>query len=74
MSAPRIFPLYFQFPQGKAWAAIRCGCVVDMAYMDVPECVPFHVHRQRSRARLAAQGKVVTGEVVGREFVARADE
>lgn len=66
------FPLPFPFPDGKAWAAIKHGDVVDMVYMDrFPSGMPFHSFRQVSRARLAKVGSVMTGEVVCRAFVAR---
>lgn len=73
MSDSREYPLPLPFPDGRVWAAIRDGAVLDMAYMAVPEGVLFHVYRQQARGRLARQGRVVTGEVIGGRFVARAE-
>lgn len=65
---PQSFPLPYPFPDGAAWAAIRGGVVMNMAYMALPEGVPFHVHRQQSRGRLANDGEVWTGEVRAGRF------
>lgn len=72
--SPQSFPLPLPFPDGKVWAAIRQGRVVDMVYMDrFPSDMPFHSFRQISRARLAKAGSVMTGEIVSREFVPRCE-
>lgn len=67
---PQSFPLPFPFPDGKVWAAIRAGVVMNMVYMDhVPDDLEFHSYRQLSRAALAKEGEVWTGEVRGGRFV-----
>lgn len=65
------YSLPLPFPNGRAWAAIRDGAVVNMAYMEVPPGELFHKYRQRTRGELARQGRVVTGEVVNGVFLAR---
>lgn len=67
------YPLPLPFPPGKVWAAIRGGVVMNMVYMTVPEGVSFNLHRQRSRATLAKDGVVWTGEVCGGCFVPSAE-
>lgn len=57
------------FPPGKVWAAIRGGVVMNMVYMTLPEGLSFTLHRNRSRAALAKDGVVWTGEVVKGRFV-----
>ena len=63
------YPLPYPFPSGKSWAAISYGVVVNMIYMTLPHGISFSLHRQRSRAALAKDGVVWTGEVVGGRFV-----
>lgn len=60
------FPLPYLFPPGRAWAAIKNGVVVNMIFMaqQKKDVVPYTVFRQRSRARLAKDGVVWSGEVV----------
>jgi hypothetical protein len=66
------FDLVFNFPKGKAWAAIKEGNLVDLIYWHACELhEAFPVYRQRSRGELAKKGKVVSGEVVGTRFVMR---
>lgn len=70
--AARSYPLPYDFPPGKAWAAIRDGAVINMIYMAQPEGdgVSYGLFRQRSRAELAKDGEVWSGEVRGGRFVA----
>jgi hypothetical protein len=63
------FPLPYDFPDGKAWAAIKCGAVVNMVYMALPEGLTFSQHRYISRGRLAREGEVWAGRVVNKCFV-----
>jgi hypothetical protein len=62
------FPLPYDFPEGKAWAAIRQGVVMNMIYMQVPDGISFPVHRNRSRASLAKDGEVWTGSIIRNRF------
>lgn len=55
---------------GKAWAAIRDGSVVQLAYMNrVPDGETFAQYRQRVRSHMQANGRLVTGLVVGCRLV-----
>lgn len=63
------YPLPFPFPDGKVWAAIRGGVVMDMVYMALPKDVSFDLHRKRSRAALAKHGVVWSGAVLKGCFV-----
>lgn len=67
----RSYPLPYDFPPGKAWAAISGGVVMNMIYMAQPETddVSYGLFRQRSRAALAKDGAVWSGEVRGGRFV-----
>lgn len=57
------------FPDGKVWAAVHSGKVVDMVYMKpVPVGVPFERFRDRSRANLSRRGAVWTGEMRNGQF------
>lgn len=71
VQAARSYPLPYAFPPGKAWAAIRGGVVMNMIYMTQPEDddVSYGLFRQRSRAALAKEGVVWSGEVRGGYFV-----
>ena len=62
------FPLPYSFPEGKAWAAIRQGVVMNMIYMEVPVGMTFTTHRNLSRAKLATEGEVWTGTVIRNRF------
>ncbi len=64
------YALPHPFPDGRVWAAIKDGQVVNMAYMDRgPAGLPFHVYRQRTRATLAKDGVVWTGRVRAGKFI-----
>lgn len=72
MRPPRpSYALPHHFPGGAAWAAIKSGAVVNMAYMTQPdgEKVSYGVFRQRARAELAKQGEVWSGAVRAGRFV-----
>lgn len=64
------FALPYPFPPGKVWAAIKGGVVMNMVYMTMqPADMSFQSFRQRSRADLAREGAVWTGEVKDGRFV-----
>ena len=70
MKQPQSFPLPYPFPDGRVWAAIRAGVVMNMVYMyHLPDDLEFSVFRQQSRATLAKEGAVWAGEVRGAKFV-----
>jgi hypothetical protein len=72
MKQPQSFPLPYPFPDGRVWAAIRAGVVMNMVYMDhLPDDLEFSVFRQQSRATLAKEGEVWSGEVSGGRFVSK---
>lgn len=64
----KCYPLPYEFPDGRVWAAIRRGEVVNMAYMTPPNGMHFGTFRQRERGRLALDGVVWSGEVKGGKF------
>lgn len=67
---PQSFPLPYPFPDGRVWAAIRGGVVMNMVYMDsLPDDLEFPAFRQQSRAALAKDGAVWTGAVKAGRFV-----
>ena len=71
------YPLPHPFPNGRVWAAVKYGKLVNMVYMvymAVPDGIHFNDHRQKSRAALADLGKVLTGEVRDGFFVPRVEE
>lgn len=67
---PDSYQLPYAFPDGRAWAAIRDGIVMNMIYMKLPEGFgdSFDAFRQQSRAALAREGAVWAGEVKGGRF------
>ena len=70
LKQPQCYPLPYSFPDGRAWAAIRDGVVMNMVYMDhLPDDLEFSAYRQQSRAALAKEGVVWTGEVKAGRFV-----
>ena len=64
------YPLPLPFPDGKVWAAIHRGVVVNMEYMKLPDDFggSFAAFRQVTRARLSREGAVWSGEVRDRRF------
>jgi hypothetical protein len=72
MSLNDSYALPHDFPHGRVWAAIRGGVVMNMIYMMPPDdSVSFGAFRQRSRAELAKEGVVWSGEVLNGRFVPR---
>ncbi|OIR10989.1 hypothetical protein GALL_71600 [mine drainage metagenome] len=66
----KTYPLPYPFPDGRVWAAIRNGIVVNMVYMDhLPDDMEFQAYRQQSRGALAKEGEVWTGAVKTGRFV-----
>lgn len=64
------YALPYPFPPGKVWAAIKGGVVMNLVYMTMqPSDMSFQSFRQRSRADLAREGAVWTGEVKDGRFV-----
>jgi hypothetical protein len=64
------FALPYPFPPGRVWVAIKGGVVMNMVYMThQPVDMSFQNFRQRSRADLAREGAVWTGEVKEGRFV-----
>lgn len=57
------YDLPYPFPDGRVWAAIRSGEVVNMAYMTPPEGEHYGAFRKRERGRLARDGVVWSGSV-----------
>ena len=70
MVAPESYALPYPFPDGRVWAAIRNGVVVNMEYMTLPDDFggSFDAFRQVTRARLSREGAVWSGEVRDRRF------
>ena len=67
---PQFYPLPYPFPDGRVWAAIRDGVVMNMVYMDhLPDDLEFAVYRQQSRAALAKDGMVWSGAVKAGCFI-----
>lgn len=64
------YALPYPFPPGKVWAAIKGGVVMNMVYMSMqPADMSFQSFRQRSRADLAREGEVWTGDVKDGRFI-----